>query len=45
MTFLSVLEMVWINWAGPMSRLVSKELIGELMEVHGIRSSLAEWTC
>ena len=40
---LSVLEMVWINWAGPMSHLISDvggELegeLGEFMEAHGIR--------
>ena len=55
---LSVLEMVWINWAGPMSHLISdmggefEGELGEFMEApwhlaifHGIRSSVAEWTC
>ena len=38
---LSVLEMVWINWAGPMSHLISDmggEFVGELgefMSAHG----------
>ena len=50
---LSVLEMVWINWAGPMSHLVSdmggefEGELGELMEAHGIRqrftASEAPW--
>ena len=40
---LSVLEMVWINWAGPMSHLISdmggefEGELGEFMEAHGIR--------
>ena len=40
---LSVLERVWINWAGPMNHLISDmggEFVGELgkfMEAHGIR--------
>ena len=50
---LSVLEMVWINWAGPMRHLISDmggEFEGELgvcMEAHGIRqyftASEAPW--
>ena len=41
--FLSVLEMVWINWAGPMSHLISdmegefEAELGEFMEAHGTR--------
>ena len=40
---LSVLEMVWINWAGPMNHLISdmegefEGGLGEFMEAHGIR--------
>ena len=40
---LSVLEMVWINWAGPMSHLISdmggefEGELGEFMEARGIR--------
>ena len=40
---LSVLEMVWINCAGPMSHLISdmggefERELGEFMEAHGIR--------
>ena len=40
---LLVLEMVWINWAGPMSHLISdmgmnsKGELGDFMEAHGIR--------
>ena len=50
---LSVLEMVWINWAGPMSHLISdmggefQGELGELKEAHGIRqyftTSEARW--
>ena len=50
---LSVLEMAWINWAGPMSHLISdmrhefEGELGEFMEQHGIRqyftASEAPW--
>ena len=50
---LSVLEMVWINWGGPMSYLISdmggefEGELGEFMEAHGIRqyftASEAPW--
>ena len=43
---LPVLEMVWINWAGPMSHLISdmggefEGELGEITEAHGIRQYL-----
>ena len=50
---LSVLEMVWINWAGPMSHLISdmegefEGELGDFMEGHGVRqcftASEAPW--
>ena len=50
---LSVLEMVWITWAGPMSHLISDKggefqgELGEFIEAHGIRkyftASQAPW--
>ena len=53
MTFCSVLEMVWINWAGPLGHLISDmggEFAGELgefTEAHGMRqyftASEAPW--
>ena len=42
---LSVLEMVWINWAGPMSHVISdmggefEGELGEFMEAHAIRQN------